>query len=270
MKAGWWNDCEVVGTGTYSRVVRMSDTRVGKIVGIKPADAPAMAPGKTLQRCLREAHLHSVVSERSPRYVTRVEHVLLDEHTMVIVQEYMDGRNLDQNAPLPLPHAQQVLRKTLHGLAACHDAGICYGDLKAENIMLDSRGHSKLIDFGCAEVCHGRLEGCAPEIKGTIPYMAPEIIRRLEHGHAVDVWAFGVLAARLLSPDGEHPFGRITLQTWTPAFARQYDDPLLHPSIPVRMREALRSALEVQPANRPSAADLLGVFVDEGDEVAMA
>ena len=39
---------------------------------------------------------------------------------------------------------------------------------------------------------------------GTTEYMAPEVLRRMQCGQAVDVWALGVLLYILLH--GEHPF----------------------------------------------------------------
>jgi serine/threonine protein kinase len=269
---------EVVGTGTYSRVIKVSPTRVVKVVPIRPAVGKAHRRGpaeegvctKTLSACLREAHLHSTMAELSPTYVARVDHVLMDEAAMAIAQEYLGGGNLAEyvaSRSSPARAAAQELRvlcRTLRALADCHAAGICYGDLKLENVMLGGDGgDSKLIDFGCAEVCGGHAEGCCGRLKGTIPYMAPELLLRSGHGQAVDVWAFGVLAARLLHPEGASPFPSITVQTWTAAFTRQYAAPQLHEGLPPALRAALRAALAVRAADRPRAAELLDVFANE-------
>ncbi len=264
---------EVVGTGTYSQVVKVSPTRVVKVVPIRQTTDTLRrgACTKTLSACLREAHLHSTMAELSPTYVARVDHVLMDEATMAIAQEYLEGGNLAEyvsSRSRPAVARRQELRvlcRTLRALADCHAAGICYGDLKLENVMLGGAdsGDSKLIDFGCAEVCGGHAEGCCGRLKGTIPYMAPELLLRSGHGQAVDVWAFGVLAARLLHPEGASPFPSITVQTWTPAFTRQYAAPQLHEGLPLGLRAALRGALAVRAVDRPRAAELLDVFANE-------
>ena len=45
-------------------------------------------------------------------------------------------------------------------LAAVHAQGAVYRDLKANNVVLDGSGRTKLIDFGLAKVRHGRQLPC--------------------------------------------------------------------------------------------------------------
>ncbi len=91
-----------------------------------------------------------------------------------------------------------------------HRRGVAYRDLKPENVMLDARGHAKLVDFGFAKRLVG---GRTATVCGTPGYLAPEQVEgkgslalrnRLEYGLEVDLWAFGVLAFELLA--GYNPF----------------------------------------------------------------
>merc|ERR1712137_1134922 len=77
-------------------------------------------------------------------------------------------------------------------LEALADRSNIYRDLKPENVMLDSQGYLKLVDFGIAK----KLQEGKPQtftVIGTPHYMAPEILTGRGYSLEVDIWSLGVM-----------------------------------------------------------------------------
>ncbi|KAH7971440.1 hypothetical protein HPB49_024149 [Dermacentor silvarum] len=85
-------------------------------------------------------------------------------------------------------------------------------------------GRVKVIDFDTTKVCHGHFskrvlrhyfkrtafEFNDSESAGTIPYMAPEILKRRPYGRSVDWWSSGIVMYKLMT--GKVPFRGKTKQ----------------------------------------------------------
>jgi serine/threonine-protein kinase len=141
---------------------------------------------------------------------------------------------------------------------AAHREGVLHRDLKPENIVLvDRDGPVKVLDFGVAKVVSDRppdetrmrtLTGVGV-IVGTPAYMAPEQLRGEPVDARTDVFSLAVIAHEMLT--GELPFAGATL--WDIGL-RQSEGMKPMTGVPAGIEAAIRRALSLDPAQRPSSA----------------
>ena len=132
------------------------------------------------------------------------------------------------------------------GLQAIHDVGIIHRDLKTQNILIDSRGLVRLLDFGIAKEGGSQLTATGMII-GTPEYMSPEQARGERIDQRSDIYAFGIVAFELFT--GRVPFAGDSAMA---VLYRQVNEapPLDDPALPAR---SSRSCAERSPRTRASA-----------------
>ncbi|XP_051954557.1 cGMP-dependent protein kinase 1 isoform X1 [Xyrauchen texanus] len=139
-------------------------------------------------------------------FIVRLHAAFKDSRYIYMIMEFCSGgeiwTKLKEVGRFEENIAVFVTACVVEGYAYLHKKGILYRDLKPENLMMDTKGYVKLVDFGFAkELSRG---GKTYSFCGTPEYMSPEIIQNQGHDFAADFWSLGILIYELLV--GSPPF----------------------------------------------------------------
>ena len=136
--------------------------------------------------------------------------VLEDEEQLIVIEEYISGRNLqeilDDNATFPEQQALDIICQLCHILCELHafSPAIIHRDIKPSNIILTENGTIKLLDMNAAKQCHADKTRDT-DLIGTVGYAAPEQFGFGSSTTATDIYAVGVLLHMLLTGDTHIP-----------------------------------------------------------------
>ena len=100
------------------------------------------------------------------------------------------------SARLTTERSVNIICQTSRGLQAAHERGLIHRDLKPSNIFVLNDDSVKILDFGLA---HSDLGNSVATIKGTLPYMAPELLQMKPPSVLTDVFGLGAVCYESLT-----------------------------------------------------------------------
>ena len=222
---------EKIGEGGMGVVYRARDEVLNRDVALKlllPGALEKVGGG----HLLREAQTASSLSHPN---ICTIHQVGQSGNDFYVVMELIEGRSLSDSITATGLSMETVMRygvQIADALAHAHDRGVVHRDLKGSNVMITAEGRVKVLDFGLAtrlereEISELTLSYDSLESKlvGTLPYMAPEVLRGQKGDHLSDVWALGVLLYEAAA--GKLPFRGNTGFEVTAAILREPLSPL--------------------------------------------
>lgn len=210
---------------------------------------------------LREARAAAALDHP---FICTVHDVLERNGQPVIVMERVEGETLlalVNRGPLTPDQIVAYAREIAEALRAAHERGIIHRDIKSANIMLTPSGHVKVMDFGLAVIVtaspNDQTAHQSQELKfaGTMPYMAPEVLRGEKAMRASDVYALGVVMYEMAT--GRRPFNGKTDSMLISEILEK------HPS-PTRMPRSLDGLilrlLSKDSARRPEIGEVIAAL----------
>ena len=187
----------LLGSGGMGEVYQAQDPRVDRPVAIKWLKE-SLNTDEFRERFLHEAQ---AVAKLEHQNVVKVFDVRMFRGRPFIAMEYISGPSLAQviarAEPMSIQRKLEVLEELCGGLAWAHAVGIIHRDVKPGNVMLDGRGHVKIVDFGIAK---SDARVTSEQISmGTPCYMSPEQLRQQPVDHRTDMFSAAVVGYELLT-----------------------------------------------------------------------
>ena len=151
-------------------------------------------------------------------------------NTAYIIMELVDGISLTdlmQYFPQAIDAdvVAAVFKAVSHALEVAHKNHVLHLDIKPDNVLINTNGQVKVVDFGLARLADGFGFGVATG--GTIGYMPPEQMEREELDERCDQWALASLTYEMLTR-GDNPFRANSIED---ALDTIYDAEIVIPSL---------------------------------------
>ncbi|KAI9143803.1 kinase-like domain-containing protein [Paraphysoderma sedebokerense] len=196
---------QTIGEGSYGKVKLATHTITGEKVALKILDKAAINRTSTsAERVLREI---VVLKSLYHPNICQLLQVIDYSRDIYLVFKFEEGgelyHHIVKNGRLKERKARKIFIQILGAIQYCHANGIVHRDLKLENILMDSQGNIKIIDFGFTNIMQaGEL---LSTFCGSAAYAAPEMISGQKYtGPEVDVWSMGIILYALVC--GALPF----------------------------------------------------------------
>jgi serine/threonine protein kinase len=252
---------EKIGAGGMGVVYRARDEDLDRDVALKFLPIGVLSDEAARKRFRKEA---LVLAKMNHPNVATIHEFLTENDRDFLVMEYVAGISLSQeiaaNGPIPEKRLVAVAAQVAQALQEAHERGVVHRDLKPGNIMINSKGLAKVLDFGLAD--HLFLVGeqttaslnDSRVLAGTLPYMAPEQLLSKATDARADIYGLGAVLYEMST--GHPPFRDVVPARLFDAILHEVPASPHNPnnSIQPSLKQIILKCLEKEPEDRYQSA----------------
>ncbi|MGW0038123.1 Stk1 family PASTA domain-containing Ser/Thr kinase [Gordonia sp. NPDC003376] len=255
---------ETLGFGGMSEVHYARDVLLNRDVAVKVLRADLARDPSFYLRFRREAQNAAKLNHPTIVQVFDTGEAETEDGPLpFIVMEYVDGETLRdvlrRNGPVAPRQAMTWMADVAAAMDFSHRNGIVHRDMKPANVMIDTSGAVKVMDFGIARAMNDSTSTMTQTsaVMGTAQYLSPEQARGIKVDPRSDIYSMGCVLFELLT--GEPPFtGDSPVAV---AHQHVHEDPrwpsAIRPDIPPELDSIVMKAMSKNKENRyQSAAEL--------------
>src|SRR5258708_1681121 len=251
-----------LGEGGMGVVYRARDEKLQRDVALKFLGVLPAGSSVSHENVLQEARAISALNH--PNICTIYEVGEIDGKPY-IAMEYVEGRTSTMeisSTGMALDQVERYGMQLADALGHAHSRGIIHRDLKSVDVMVTTQGRLKVLDFGISRRLDAGQSGSETtrfdkswesqhSFTGTLPYVAPEVLRGEEGDARSDIWSLGVLLYEMAA--GRRPFKGATAFELSAAILRERA-PLITPPLPPILQSVIDRCLDKDPGQRYQSA----------------
>ena len=195
----------ILGRGGMGVVWLARDEKLDRDVALKFLPELVMHDTAVLDDLKRETKRSLDLTHHN---IVRIYDFAEDAQTACISMEYVDGPTLSELRVQRLSKVFEVnelaplIKQACEALDYAHNhARIVHRDLKPANMMLNSKGHLKVTDFGIARSLTDSVSMLTKNRRtsGTLVYMSPQQVDGERTSHLDDIYSLGATLYELLT-----------------------------------------------------------------------
>lgn len=240
----------VIASGGMGTVYRSYDTVLERMVAVKLMKKELLSDPKAFDDFYREARACAALNHTNIIHIYTFDEW---EGQRYLVMELADCGSLDgrieKQQRVSELEVLDVGIKISSALDMVLKHGLIHRDIKPGNILFNSDGEPKLVDFGLARKVEAEPDSLT-ETHGTPYYVAPEKIKREKETFLSDMYSLGCTLYHALT--GHVPFEAPTVEELILAHVQQPPTPpnLVVPDVSEGTSEALMKVMAKNPADR--------------------
>ncbi|CAG9313767.1 unnamed protein product [Blepharisma stoltei] len=197
-----WQTSEMLGQGSFGRVLFGANMDTGELMAVKQIPIVGFEYETANERIKEIQEEVDILSQLKHKNIVRYLGTERNDQFLHIFLEYIPGGSIASllakygkfNETLIRVYTKQILE----GLEYLHYHKIIHRDIKGANVLVGSDGVCKLADFGASKRIIGLCDQTQfKSLRGTVNWMAPEVMKEEGHGRFADVWSLGCLVVEM-------------------------------------------------------------------------
>ena len=190
--------------------------------------------------------------------IVKIYEVIEKEDFIYIILEHCGSTTMKDKinkGPVSPKILINYMHQCLKAVASCHSHGVAHRDIKPANLFVQNDSRIILGDFGLSKITDETIE--SDEFCGSLPFLPPEMIQKKVHDPMkADIWSLGVTFYAMA-------YGTLPWSLQTTRSLEHLKDCIINCNCPFphtissTISDFIRSMMQIQPALRPSAEDLL-------------
>lgn len=233
---------ELIGRGGMGAVYKARQKALDRFVAVKILPLEVSVDRDFAERFVREAKTMARLNH--PNIVSVYDFGTTIEGHLFFVMEFVEGTTLHQmikTVGLNPAQSLEIIVAVCEALQFAHEEGVVHRDVKPANVLVDTKGRVKVMDFGLARIDQPDAQEWGHTITGAVlgtpDYMAPEQKSGLRVDHRADIYSLGVMLYEMLC--GQVPQG-------------VFDPPSVRVRVDERVDQVVIRAMQQEPDRRYS------------------